>query len=130
VFLIIGRKLFTETSQETIRSFAVGLSGGVLGAAISIIQRGWKLPVDPFDSIIYIASQGLVRIILGAMFGTILIVMSRADIAFCSASHNEWELFGLAIAAGISERFVPDLLQRSLAEAVGGAGSPPEEAVV
>ena len=85
----------------------------LIGAAISITQRGWKLPVDPADSVVHVACQGLVRVVIGAVFGAILVGLSKANLAFGGAANDLWALFGLSVAAGISERLVPDLLARS-----------------
>jgi hypothetical protein len=111
-FLIVAL-LLRGRVQDGTRAIIVGASGGVIGAAISITQRGWKLPVDPVDSVIHVACQGLVRVIIGGAFGSILVGLSKANLAFGGAANDLWALFGLSVAAGISERLVPDLLARS-----------------
>jgi hypothetical protein len=111
-FLIAALLLRTRV-QDGAKAIIVGASGGVIGASISITQRGWKLPVDPVDSVVHVACQGLVRVVLGGVFGTILVGLSKANLAFGSAANDLWALFGLSVAAGISERLVPDLLARS-----------------
>jgi hypothetical protein len=100
---------------------AIGVSDGVVGAAISIIQRGWQLPFDPFDSVFYAVSQGFVRVVLGAVFGVVLVVLRKADLALGSFANNLWTPFGLSVAAGLSERLVPDLLERSARDATSEA---------
>jgi len=92
----------------------IGVAGGLMGASISIIQRGWKLTVDPLGSVVYLAWQGFVRVLLGAIFGVFLIVASKANLALGNVADSSWALFGFSVAAGFSERFVPDLLKHSL----------------
>jgi hypothetical protein len=89
----------------------VGISGGVIGAVISIIQRSRNLRIDPLDSAIVLALHGLTRVALGAIFGMLLVVASKADIALCHFSENPWGLFGLSAAAGFTERWIPELLE-------------------
>jgi hypothetical protein len=60
-----------------------------------------------------VAAQGLVRIVLGAIFGAVLVVLSKGNVAFGTVSDNLLALCGLSIAAGLSERLIPDLLERS-----------------
>ena len=60
-------------------------------------------------------------VVLGAVFGVVLVVLSKADLAFGSFASNTWALFGLSVAAGLSERLVPDLLERSAKGATGQA---------
>jgi hypothetical protein len=42
--------LLRTTGSEVLKFVSIGIGGGITGAAISIVQRGWKLPVDPLDS--------------------------------------------------------------------------------
>lgn len=92
----------------------VGILGGLLGALISIIQRGWKLPVDPLASVYQLSAQGLIRVALGAIFGAFLVIASKANLTLGNIASDSWALFGFSTAAGFSERFVPDLLKNSL----------------
>lgn len=91
-----------------------GMGGGLLGASISIIQRGRKLPVNPIDSPLYLGFQGLLRVVLGLIFGALLMVASQANLVLGTIAANPSALFFVSVAAGMSERFVPDLLVRSL----------------
>jgi hypothetical protein len=112
--------VFRKSALGESAVIALGVSGGVTGAAVSIIQRGWKLQVDPFDSVWRVAAQGFVRVCLGGMFGSILVVLSLADLAFGSFANNHWAMFGLSTAAGLSERLVPDLLEQSAKVGIRG----------
>jgi len=105
--------VFLATASASARILAIGVAGGVIGAAISIVQRGWQLPVDPLDSVAHFAARGFVRVFLGGLFGVVFVTLSKANLAFGTIADNVWALFGLSVAAGVSERLVPDLLERS-----------------
>lgn len=120
--------VFTYAAESAdVKSVATGVAAGVLGAAISIIQRGWRLPVDPLDSVYHFGAQGFVRVVLGGVFGAVFVALSQANLAFGTIANNRWALFGLAVAAGVSERFVPDLLERSARELPKEESGRPEE---
>ncbi|MFZ0748323.1 MAG: hypothetical protein WAM70_03110, partial [Pyrinomonadaceae bacterium] len=89
---------------------SLGLLGGVLGATISVMQRGGNLTVNPFFRWPRIVLMGLTRISLGMIFGAVLVVAAKADISMSMVKSNMWSLFIFTIVAGFSERFVPDVL--------------------
>ena len=88
----------------------VGTAGGTLGSIVSIFQRARNLKIDPFDSGIILGLHGLTRVALGAIFGMLLVVASKANIALGHFSADPWALFGLSAGAGFTERWIPELL--------------------
>jgi len=112
--LVLGLLILRHSQWEMPSIPLVGILGGLMGASISIIQRGWKLPVDPLCSAPHLAFQGLIRVVLGAVFGAFLVIASKANLTLGNISGDTWALFGFSVAAGFSERFVPDLLKHSL----------------
>jgi hypothetical protein len=112
--LVIGILILRQSQWQMPTIPLVGVLGGLIGAAISIIQRGWKLPVDPLCSVPHLALQGLIRVVLGAIFGAFLVIASKANLTLGTISGDTWALFSFSVAAGFSERFVPDLLKHSL----------------
>jgi hypothetical protein len=104
---------YSAASEGLRIGILVGISGGLIGAVISIIQRSRDLKIDPLDSAMLLGLHGLTRVLLGAIFGVLLVVASKADIALCHFSENPWGLFGLAAAAGFTERWVPELLEHT-----------------
>jgi hypothetical protein len=90
----------------------LGGLGGVIGATISLIQRGGALTVNPFVPVSHVVFQGLVRVLLGVIFGALLVVASQANITLGIISNNIWSLFIFSVVAGFSERLVPDILER------------------
>lgn len=94
----------------------LGCIGGIVGATISIIQRGVSLTVNPFVPISHVVFQGVVRMVLGIVFGGLLIVASKANITLGILGDNIWSLFIFSVVAGFSERFIPDILDRIATE--------------
>lgn len=87
---------------------AVGM--GALGAWTSMLQRGAKLQVHPFQPSSTLAFQGVTRILLGAAFAFFIMLGSKAQLILGLAADKPLALLGLCFVAGISERFVPELL--------------------
>jgi hypothetical protein len=90
---------------------ALGAVGGVLGVTISVMQRGGNLAVNPFVPSWQIVVIGLTRILLGMIFGSVLVVAVNANISMGMIKDNMWSLFIFTIVAGFSERFIPDVLE-------------------
>ncbi len=97
----------------------LGCVGGIIGATISIIQRGVTLTVNPFVPVSHVAFQGIVRVFLGVVFGSLLIVAAKANIALGLLNDNIWSLFIFSVVAGFSERFIPDILDRIATQSAG-----------
>jgi len=104
--------VYLPTSESLRTALFVGITGGIIGSVISIIQRARTLKIDPFDSAIVLAFHGLSRVVLGAVFGVLLVAASKSNIALGHFADNLWALFGLAAVAGLTERWVPELLAR------------------
>lgn len=107
--------------QYSIETWIVllGCTAGVIGATISIIQRGVTLTVNPFVPVSHVAFQGIVRVILGIVFGGLLIAAAEANIALGILNDNVWSLFIFSVVAGFSERFIPDILDRIATQSGG-----------
>jgi hypothetical protein len=101
---------YLGTSLDFRTALLVGTAGGAIGSIVSIFQRGRNLKIDPFDSWIILGLQGLTRVALGAIFGMLLVVASKANIALGHFSAEPWALFGLSVGAGFTERWIPELL--------------------
>jgi hypothetical protein len=88
----------------------VGVAGGVAGSSVSIVQRARSLESDPLDSAVLLGLHGLTRVILGGIFGALLVAAIKANIILGHFSDSGWATFGLAAGAGFTERWVPELL--------------------
>jgi uncharacterized membrane protein len=57
-----------------------------------------------------LAFQGFIRILLGVLFGVLLTIAVYANIVPGIIHGNYYSLFVFGVVAGLSERFVPDIL--------------------
>ncbi len=92
------------------RMLALGALAGMTGACISVLQRSSTLEVTPFAPKSQMIVQSVVRMALGIVFGTLVIIAVKGNVAFGTFKANHDMLFLLAVAAGFSERLIPDLL--------------------
>jgi len=99
----------------------LGCVGGVIGAAISVLQRSADLEIRRFLPPLHVFMQGSVRVTLGMLFGLLLVAAARANLALGTFATSENALFLAGVAAGFSERFVPDLLTKIASESAKGS---------
>jgi hypothetical protein len=92
------------------RILAFGGLAGMIGACISVLQRSSTLGVTHFAPRSQVVTQAVVRMALGIVFGVIVVVAVRGDVAFGTFKSQTRALFLLAVVAGFSERFIPDFL--------------------
>lgn len=85
---------------------------GAIGALASTFERSSKLRIDPFSSNSHIILQGIIRIILGLLFGLIALILVKANILLGLAKENVWLLLSISLAAGFSERLIPEALRK------------------
>jgi hypothetical protein len=114
--LYLGRNdlyILRDAEPSVLVSLFLGLTGGTIGAVISIVQRSKTLVVDPMDTPGYLALQGMIRVLLGTIFGGFLIIGSLAGISFGVFKDDLFALAALSVIAGFSERLVPDIMERT-----------------
>lgn len=87
--------------------------GGATGAAISMIQRGQNISVNPFSTSNYLCFEGTCRIFLGILFSIVLYVGIHSGIVLSLAKQNPYALVFLSIISGFNERFVKELMKHS-----------------
>lgn len=90
----------------------MGVTGGIIGAVISVLQRSATLEVQQFVPKSQVALQGAVRILLGILFGILLVGAARSGLALGTLAQGTNALFMFGVIAGLNERFIPDLLER------------------
>lgn len=95
---------------QSLPSLGLGIVGGAIGAMASIVLRSSKLDVAPFAHWQLEALQGAVRILLGAIFGFILVAAVRGDIVLSFLDGKPFGLLIFSILAGFSEKYVPEIL--------------------
>ncbi|MBW3503394.1 hypothetical protein [Pseudomonas sp. NKUCC02_KPG] len=89
-----------------------GIAGGLVGAAISVLQRSKDIKVAAYDSTGLLVLQSIVRVGLGCCFGVIAIVASKSGLLLEFLSGNYKKMFLLAVVAGFSERMIPDFIEK------------------
>jgi hypothetical protein len=94
------------------RDFAVAAVIGAIGALVSVMQRFRSIHIDRYSSSAYAAIAGMSRAVLGAIFGGLLILLNRADLVLNVASNRPFLLPAAAFIAGLTERLIPDLIER------------------
>jgi hypothetical protein len=94
------------------RAVALGAFAGLLGVSISVLQRSGSLVLTQFPSKTQIAVQAIVRILLGVVFGVLVVIAVKGNVAFGTFKEDMHALFLLAVAAAFSERLIPDLLTK------------------
>jgi hypothetical protein len=109
--------LSLSTSAEY-RQFLVAASFGSLGSFVSIAQRLKNTPIERFSSRRYTAIAGVSRSLLGSIFGMLFLLFQKAGLVLSFAGTNTFILYAVAVAAGFSERLVPQLLERFESQAV------------
>jgi hypothetical protein len=85
---------------------------GMTGAVVSVIQRGNSLTLSPFSSLSHVIFQGTIRVFLGLLFGVLAVVAVDAQLIMNILNANAFAVAIFCVAAGASERFIPDLLQQ------------------
>lgn len=94
-----------------LHSALIAVSGGYLGTFISVFERSKSLSVGDHESTKLILSQGTLRVILGGVFGFIAYAAALSGMAFTIFKDTTASLILLGVAAGFSERLIPDLIQ-------------------
>jgi hypothetical protein len=104
---------FANHSAEVNVAIFAGLIGA-LGALASVLQRIGTLEFYSYHSLWFYFISGTARAVLGYIFGLVLYFLVKADILFSVAKTNVWYILVLAFLAGINERFVPELIERTV----------------
>jgi hypothetical protein len=89
-----------------------GACAGGVGAIISVFQRISNLDLDLHSPCWYSIFQGFIRGGLGVFFGTFFILVNRANLVLGSLSDNIFAILTFSGLAGISERFIPEIIKK------------------
>ena len=112
IYLIVyGGSLDSSSGLDPSRLLGGGFAG-MVGALVSVIQRGNSLTLSPFYSVPHVVFQGILRMFLGLLFGALAVIAVDAQILLGLLKGNISSLALLCVAAGFSERLIPDLLEQ------------------
>jgi hypothetical protein len=96
---------------------AVGSSG--LGACFWLVAREGKFPQDPNGGFLLHLFEALARIAVAMLSGWLVLLCVKSRLLFSGIEGNTG-LMLVCFAAGATERFVPDLVQRVNGERIAG----------
>jgi hypothetical protein len=116
VFALLTRAIIRNNDK-----LLLGALGGIVGAAISVLQRSVNLEIRRFLPRLQVSIQGLVRVTLGLLFSLIAVAAVLAKVINMAETIEAFFLIGAA--AGFSERFVPDLLTKIASESSAPAAA-------
>jgi hypothetical protein len=118
-----GGALTATVSLGHVSEAVQGAVAGVVGAMTSVLFRSRRLHVEPYAGQLYLALQAGARILVGAVFGTFVVIASKANLALGVLASSSSALVVVAFVAGFAERFVPELL-RGIEERLTGVKEP------
>src|SRR5262249_22023257 len=86
-------------------------AGGV-GAIASVLQRISSLEISPYAPLWYAVLQGAARVLVGALFGVFFALANKANLVLGTFANNLYAIAAFGVLAGISERFVPEIIRK------------------
>jgi hypothetical protein len=104
LLLILQNKSFLNQTE----SFLC-MASGVCGAFFSLLNRNKEVKINLLGANRFIYIQAFIVAITGVLSGLVIYIFSNANIAFGFAEGNLFTLLAICLAAGFSERLVPDL---------------------
>lgn len=90
----------------------IGIAAGAFGALLSVLQRIRDLGLSRYAHLWYSFFQGLARSLLGVFFGLFFVFANQGEIILSAYKSNYWAMAAFAALAGVSERFIPELIKR------------------
>jgi len=70
------------------------------------------LEISPFAPLWYTVLQGAARIAVGVLFGVFFALANKANLVLGTFAENLNAVAAFSILAGISERFVPEIIRK------------------
>jgi hypothetical protein len=108
ILAVVAFLLSPSLEQQIVK----GGIAGVAGATISVLQRSGSLPIDAGAARHVIALLGGTRALLGAIFGSFLVMAAVGNLVVGVVNDNPYVILSLALVAGFSERLIPELLRK------------------
>lgn len=85
---------------------------GGMGAIASVLQRIGSLDISRFAPLWFAFVQGGARVGLGVLFGLFFVVANKANLVLGSFAENVYAVAAFGALAGISERFIPEIIRK------------------
>jgi len=101
---------FASLALQPYADFALASAMGSVGALVSVSQRFGEIKLERYASRSFTSIAAVARVFLGAIFGAVLFLLQRGGIVLSVTADNRYTLAAFALAAGFSERLVPDLI--------------------
>jgi hypothetical protein len=102
---------FQYYGKTLIYHILVGGSFGACGSLVSLLTRFREVVIPKYSSWIHTSLNGFTRILIGTIFGAMLILMQQSGVVLTFIGTNQLLLYMFAFGSGLSERYVPDLIQ-------------------
>ena len=109
LFITFGL-LYKYYFSPTHALFVSATIGGGLGAFLSVLLRLRTIQIPMYSGIRRQALHAITRTTFGACAGFVFAALYKGELIVSTMGDNSYAIFGLSIAAGFSERFVPNLL--------------------
>lgn len=110
--IVISALLYTVSalaSSDLARDFLMSSLLASVGAFVSVLLRFRAIQVETYTSQFYTLLGGTTRIVAGALFGAIFLLLHRAELLL-TVLKTPVSVAAASVLAGFSERFVPELL--------------------
>lgn len=106
------RKTFTDNDEVYL--ILVGIFFGSVGAFVSLLQRYNTVVIPKYSTWRFISIRAVTRIVIGSIFGGIFIILNLSGIILNIVNSNHFLLYSFAFISGFSERFFPELINKSI----------------
>lgn len=97
--------------DSQMNSMLIVIGGGFIGTYISVFERSKTISIIDNESTTLLITQVIIRLVLGGVFGLISYTAAITGLAFSIFIDSNSSIFLLGVAAGFSERLIPDLIE-------------------
>lgn len=111
-FLLVVLLYLFNALPETLSMYIPAISGGILGAFISVQERSRTIKCDISDPGRTLMTQAFIRIVLGGIFGFIGFLISKNATVLSGFNSSIPAIILLGVISGFSERLIPEILQK------------------
>jgi len=98
--------------KDDTQQVLVAAALGACGALVSLLQRFSSIPIPRYSSWRFLVVRSVSRIMIGLIFAALFILFHRAGLILNLISGNESLLYSFAFISGLSERFIPELINQ------------------